>query len=75
MLVHCAQGRSRSGTVACVYVACTECSGDVQGALGLVQQRRAMVAPNDGFMQQMQRWQAQGTLHAWARELAAMHVE
>merc|ERR1712232_40914 len=49
VLVHCAQGRSRSGSVVVYYVSRSE-KLDIHEALKKVQDKRAMAQPNDHFM-------------------------
>jgi len=49
VLVHCAQGRSRSGSVVVYYVSRSE-KQDIYAALKSVQAKRAMSQPNDHFM-------------------------
>jgi protein-tyrosine phosphatase len=49
VLVHCAQGRSRSGTVVVSYISLAE-NLTVDAALARVQEKRAMAQPNDHFM-------------------------
>lgn len=61
VLVHCAQGKSRSGALAVAYVAAsTGCS--VAEALALVQKRRRMVQPNAHFMAQLEAMAREGLL-------------
>ena len=55
VLVHCAQGISRSGAVATAYV--MRAAGlDYEAALARVRARRALVAPNAGFADQLRLW-------------------
>ncbi|KIY66844.1 phosphatases II [Cylindrobasidium torrendii FP15055 ss-10] len=62
VLVHCVQGVSRSPTVVCAYL----CSTGMEpgAALKLVQSKRGIVRPNDGFLQQ---------LHIFARRYPVHH--
>jgi hypothetical protein len=65
VLVHCAQGMSRSGTIAIGYVMWRErLSYDT--ALAHVQQARPVVDPNEGFSLQLQEFERIGCrLDAW----------
>merc|ERR1711972_415868 len=49
VLVHCAQGQSRSGTVVVAFMSRTS-RMSVEEALRAVQAKRAMAQPNDHFM-------------------------
>lgn len=49
VLVHCAQGRSRSGAIVVAYVSQAE-SLSIDDALERVQDKRVMAQPNDHFM-------------------------
>eukprot|EP01047_Picozoa_sp_COSAG01_P067968 COSAG01_NODE_9714_length_2363_cov_8.026060_1_plen_317_part_00 len=61
MLVHCAQGKSRSGTVSVAYVAAT-LGLSVEKSLELVQRGRRMAHPNHNFMQQLLAFERSGWL-------------
>merc|ERR1719310_498921 len=61
VLVSCAQGKSRSGTLAIAYLMVTR-GWDVSTALTYVQKKRPFVQPNPGFMQQLH--ELQPKLHA-----------
>ncbi len=65
VLVHCAQGISRSGTIAIGYIMWRErLSFDT--ALAHVQQARPIVDPNEGFTLQLQEFERLGcNLDAW----------
>uniref|UniRef100_A0A383WFK4 Protein-tyrosine-phosphatase n=1 Tax=Tetradesmus obliquus TaxID=3088 RepID=A0A383WFK4_TETOB len=65
VLVHCAQGMSRSGTIAIGYLMWRErLSYDT--ALAHVQQARPVVDPNEGFSLQLQEFERLGCrLEAW----------
>eukprot|EP00035_Acanthoeca_spectabilis_P010689 m.189209 g.189209 ORF g.189209 m.189209 type:complete len:221 (-) comp15103_c0_seq2:431-1093(-) len=52
VLVNCAQGKSRSGTMACAYLMATN-HLSAADALGLIQASRPLVQPNAGFMRQL----------------------
>ncbi|CAE7233356.1 DSPTP1B, partial [Symbiodinium pilosum] len=52
VLVHCAQGRSRSTTVLLAYLAAAK-NMTVVSALALIQDKRHMAQPNSGFMEQL----------------------
>ncbi|XP_062500636.1 uncharacterized protein LOC134177877 [Corticium candelabrum] len=53
VLVHCAQGKSRSATAVVAYIMVKN-SLDTNGALKFVQEKRAMAEPNSGFMKALQ---------------------
>lgn len=56
VLVHCAQGRSRSSTVVVAWL--SQAQGlPVDDALKFVQSKRNMAQPNDNFMTQLREWQ------------------
>lgn len=61
VLVHCAQGRSRSGTVVVAYVSRLHGSS-IDVALRAVQAKRSMAQPNDNFMRQLEAWQRERRL-------------
>ena len=52
VLVHCAQGKSRSATIAVAYISKFE-GISVTEALRVIQAERAMAQPNLNFMQQL----------------------
>jgi predicted protein tyrosine phosphatase len=67
VVVHCAQGKSRSSTVVVAYVAAfvapsVKAAGEtaLDFALRAVQSRRKMAAPNPGFMEQLASWETEG---------------
>merc|ERR1719330_379810 len=55
VLVHCAQGKSRSSTVVVAYVSQIE-QLSIDDALRFVQSKRNMAQPNSNFMAQLQEW-------------------
>ena len=57
MLVHCQRGVSRSASCVVAYVMQQQRIG-VQEAVALVKNRRRIVRPNAGFMQQLKQWAA-----------------
>lgn len=67
VLINCAQGKSRSGSLATAYVMATRDVG-VQEALAAVQARRPFVQPNPGFMRQL------GQMEAELRALGPVRV-
>ena len=69
VLVHCAQGKSRSGTVSTAYVA-TVGGLAVEPALALVQEGRRMAQPNSNFMEQLLAFERDGVFHRLRDELA-----
>lgn len=52
VVVHCAQGKSRSGTVAVAYIMASLDMG-VKDSLEYIKKNRPMVEPNEGFMSQL----------------------
>lgn len=52
VLVHCEQGKSRSASVVVAYIMATVGIGR-EAALDLVQSRRPIAQPNEGFMEQL----------------------
>jgi len=52
VLVHCAQGKSRSGTIVVAYYMAKQ-QLNVEESLKVVKQKRSMVEPNSGFLQQL----------------------
>lgn len=56
VLVHCYAGRSRSATVVIAYLMCYE-ELEYEEALQRVLDVRPFVAPNEGFVRQLQTWQ------------------
>jgi len=59
VLVHCAQGRSRS-TVLVLCILCWSLDLSLTQALTMVQERRAMAEPNSNFMEQLSRMEREG---------------
>ncbi|KAL4065958.1 protein-tyrosine phosphatase-like protein [Scleroderma yunnanense] len=55
VLVHCAQGISRSAILVCAYLVATTHMGALE-AIAYVQAKRAIVAPNLGFRHQLVSW-------------------
>ena len=68
VLVHCAQGKSRSGTVSTGYVAAVG-GLPVELALALVQEGRRMAQPNHCFMEQLLAFDRDGLFHRLHDEL------
>lgn len=58
LLVNCAQGKSRSGTLAVAYVMARK-NLALEDALKIVKGKRATVGPNPGFMRQLQDMEAE----------------
>ena len=54
ILVHCNAGVSRSGSVVIAYIMATE-KMDFRTALSFVEDKRACVSPNPGFIEQLKR--------------------
>lgn len=59
VLIHCAQGKSRSGAVSVAYVA-QQSGCDVDSALAIVQEGRRMAQPNHQFMEQLRQYHREG---------------
>ncbi|KAI6008980.1 protein-tyrosine phosphatase-like protein [Pisolithus marmoratus] len=55
VLVHCAQGRSRSPILVCAYLIATTPMGALE-AIEFVQARRRVVSPNLAFRRQLAQW-------------------
>jgi len=56
VLVHCAQGKSRSSTVVLAYLMAKSLCSDTDSALKFTQERRKMAEPNPGFMSKLKLW-------------------
>lgn len=56
VLLHCAAGVSRSGAVMTALVARRLGCASIQQALEVVQAVRPIVAPNPGFIEQLEQW-------------------
>ena len=70
VLVHCAQGKSRSTMVVVAYLMSTSVSlSSVDEALSFVQARRAMAQPNPGFVKRLEELAAQGFFERLREEL------
>ena len=59
VLIHCAQGKSRSGAVSVAYVSRHK-GVDVDTALSIVQEGRRMAHPNHHFMEQLRKYYREG---------------
>lgn len=59
VLVHCAAGASRSATVVIAYIMRTR-HLSLEEALQFVRERRPIVGPNDGFMEQLELYEKMG---------------
>eukprot|EP00442_Polarella_glacialis_P058560 CAMPEP_0115136514 /NCGR_PEP_ID=MMETSP0227-20121206/56425_1 /TAXON_ID=89957 /ORGANISM="Polarella glacialis, Strain CCMP 1383" /LENGTH=229 /DNA_ID=CAMNT_0002543575 /DNA_START=156 /DNA_END=842 /DNA_ORIENTATION=+ len=55
VVINCAQGKSRSGTMATAYCM-AEYNLDANAALDLLKQKRPFVHPNAGFLRQLKKW-------------------
>lgn len=62
VLVHCAQGKSRSAAVVVAYLVATGRFGGTEDCLRFVKQRRGIAAPNAGFMSQLQAFEREVTM-------------
>jgi dual specificity phosphatase 12 len=56
VVIHCAQGKSRSGTVACAYFMVLFGYG-MQESLAMIKKNRPMVEQNRGFERQLQEFE------------------
>ena len=78
VLVHCTQGISRSGAVVIAYVM-RSLGLDYEAALSRVRARRAVVAPNPGFTDQLRLWRELGfcvfTTEAHAEKAAVIEMK
>jgi len=64
VLVHCAQGKSRSSTVVVAYLMAKSMYPDVETALKYTQEKRKMAEPNPGFMTKLKSWQESSTFQS-----------
>ena len=62
VLVHCAQGKSRSGAVAVAYIMAIDPSMTFARALSYVQSKRAIVDPNRSFAAQLKAFESSEAL-------------
>jgi hypothetical protein len=62
VLIHCAQGKSRSGAVAVAYIMAIDPSMTFERALGFIQSKRAIVDPNRSFVTQLKAFEASQAL-------------
>eukprot|EP00056_Hartaetosiga_gracilis_P022622 m.31924 g.31924 ORF g.31924 m.31924 type:complete len:211 (+) comp9741_c1_seq3:203-835(+) len=53
VLVHCAQGKSRSATIVMAYLALAKGFTDYNKALEFIREKRPMAEPNEGFKKQL----------------------
>ena len=67
VLIHCEQGKSRSGSVMVAYLMAAH-GMSLQGALAFVKDRRPIVHPNAGFMKQLMTFEMSTTLIQLRRE-------
>jgi len=59
VLVHCAQGKSRSSTVV-VAIMCWARQLSVQSSLAMIREKRSMAEPNNNFVNQLQQFEKLG---------------
>lgn len=72
VVVHCAQGKSRSTTVVLAYLSSAMKERlTMVDALAFVKERRAMAGPNSSFMKQLQDFEAAGLFDELRAELGA----
>ena len=57
VLVHCAQGKSRSGVICIAFLAMLTPTVALENIAKQVKSRREMAEPNQGFMQQLHQFQ------------------
>jgi len=69
VLIHCEQGRSRSGSVMVAYMMAAH-GMSRNAALLYVKDRRSIVSPNTGFMKQLADFEVNGTLAELRAEFA-----
>ena len=60
VLVHCAQGKSRSAVICICFLAVLKPTVSIKDIVKEVQSRRSMAEPNHGFLQQLIQWQRDG---------------
>ena len=70
ILVHCEQGRSRSGSVMVAYMMASQ-NMSRNAALMFVKDRRSIVSPNAGFMKQLAAFEASDALAELREEFAS----
>jgi protein-tyrosine phosphatase len=58
VVIHCAQGKSRSGAVAIAYIMSINPTMNFESALAFVQSKRAIVEPNPSFAAQLKRFES-----------------
>jgi atypical dual specificity phosphatase len=85
VLVHCAQGKSRSGTAVVAYVGVlsyglrkrggSRGAGTFEGALAYVQSKRGMVQPNAGFRGQLSALAMNGAFRQLYRDVVQVQEE
>eukprot|EP00933_Yihiella_yeosuensis_P081178 TRINITY_DN94735_c0_g1_i1.p1 TRINITY_DN94735_c0_g1~~TRINITY_DN94735_c0_g1_i1.p1 ORF type:complete len:335 (-),score=55.24 TRINITY_DN94735_c0_g1_i1:39-1043(-) len=77
VLVHCAQGKSRSSTAVLAYLLASNSAErdgkmlSVKGALRYVQRARRMAQPNGNFLQQLESLQSEGLFKMMHESLAS----
>lgn len=74
VLVHCAGGHSRSGSVALAYIM-QSCGLNYADALHCAQQGRPVIQPIPGFAAQLEVWHALGCAWTGGREAASLCEE
>ena len=72
VLVHCAQGKSRSSTIVVAYVMASM-KLSWEKALEYVQERRKMAQPNPGFLKRLARLNTEDKFISFCKELAGHH--
>lgn len=72
VLVHCAQGKSRSGTICVAFLALLKPTVAIEDLTKEVKSKRAMAEPNPGFMQQLNQFQKDGFFKDLAEKFASL---
>ena len=72
VLVHCAQGKSRSSTIVVAYVMASMKLSCVK-ALEYVQERRKMAQPNPGFLKRLAHLNSEDKFISFCKELTGHH--
>ena len=75
VVVHCAQGKSRSGAVIIAYIMTINPAFTFEKAREFVQSKRAIVDPNPSFSSQLKSFEVSEVLKELRRELAPRELE
>lgn len=70
VVIHCAQGKSRSGAVAIAYIMSIDSAMNFEKALSFVQSKRAIVEPNPSFAAQLKKFERSDALRSIRSQIA-----